>query len=358
VTLFISGSDRKDLGSGTGWSINIAGQVAGYSYTTGHATLFSAGSVPLDLDPAGISPSEGTGINDAGQVAGFSSGLFAPPFFLTHHATLFGAGSAPQDLGALGHLPNSIGLSEGAGINNTGQVAGRSTTSSNDIHATLFSAGSAPQDLGAGAGEGINNAGQVAGSSFDGVNSHATLFSAASGPQPLGTLVGYPDSKGYGINNSGQVAGYSSTTTATHATLFRVGSAPQDLNNLIGPAATNWVLQSALGINDAGQLTGGGVHGVNTRAYLATPFWRQADAVPTKWGYPINPANPLTKSDMVETGCALCSMASVARSVIALRPKTVIPYSADYVPIMTPALLDGLLTGWQWVHGLNSQRLP
>jgi hypothetical protein len=43
-----------------------------------------------------------------------------------------------------------------------------------------------------------------------------------------------------------------------------------DLNSLI-PAASGWMLESAQGINNAGQIAGSGMHDGTLRAYRLTP---------------------------------------------------------------------------------------
>ena len=366
ATLFRAGFAPLDLGTlGTasaGNGINISGKVAGYSITSNsgyRATLFQAGTAPLDLGDFGYD-SFGSGINNAGQVAGYATTSGG------RHAALFSAGGAPQDLGA---LTNSNSQAMGVAVNNIGQVAGYDRTSSGINHAVLFSTFSSPLDLGSlvasgsSFGSGINNVGLVTGSADTYSGRHAALFSTGSAPKDLGSLGG-GFSTGNSINNSGQVVGSSFTPAgAFHAFLFLNHASEstadfdaknwvKDLNKIINPEAAKppyWVLGDAQGINDAGQITGQGVNKGNTRAYLATPFWRQVDAtvpsrsngwrpaVPDEWGNK-KPSMNNAKSNMVATGCALCSAASMARSVIALKSKSLL------LDIMTPALLDSLLT--------------
>ena len=80
-------------------------------------------------------------------------------------------------------------------------------------------------------------------------------------------------SDGYGINASGQVVGVSYTTgelRAHIAFLYTSGSGMVDLNTLIDPLS-GWELLSADGINDAGQITGYGLIGGESHAFLLTP---------------------------------------------------------------------------------------
>src|SRR5207249_10378820 len=84
----------------------------------------------------------------------------------------------------------------------------------------------------------------------------------------LGTLGG-ASSRANAINKSGQVVGDADTATgASHAFLYDCGSMV-DLNDLV-EAGSGWVLESATGINDAGQIVGrGSINGVE-RAFLST----------------------------------------------------------------------------------------
>ncbi len=364
--------DLDPLGgtSSSGNGINNAGQVAGNR--AGQAVLFSVGSAPQDL---GGTDSYAYAINDAGQMAGRSRFNIGGPPGYQYHAALIRVGSAPQDLGTIQlepFYPLSFWWSYGTGINNAGLVAGvLSFFTGHPRHAALFRVGSAPQDLGGGYCSGINNAGQVVGvSEIAGTSAyHAALFRAGSAPQDLGTLGG-ASSSGIGINNAGQVAGSSELagTANPHAFIFlndasestpgfNAAKSLKDLNNMINTDAPSWVLSDAYAINDAGQVAGTGTNAGGSRhAYLATPFWRQADclqagakAVPATFGY---------GDSMKDHGCALCAAASMARSVIALNSKPTV------LPVITPAFLNsrllspGPLPGYDGDSKLYFQNLP
>lgn len=112
-------------------------------------------------------------------------------------------------------------------------------------------------------GNGINASGQVTGtSSLAGdAQSHAFLYSNGT-MVDLGTLGGTSYSFGYGINASGQVVGSSQSPVYTsalyHAFIYSDG-AMTDLNSLV-QNGFGWTLTEALAINDAGQITGVGIH--------------------------------------------------------------------------------------------------
>ena len=340
-----------------------------------HAGLFSAHTAPVE--PVDLEAFEGNSyglcINNASQVAGFSDVKVTTGnktnFY--YRAARFRVGSAPDDLGTLGG-----NYSEAFGINDAGQVVGFFTLAGDStFHAALF--GSPLIDLGTlggGSSEAthINNSGQAVGYSYvfgDG-SYHATLFKAGSSPRDLGTI-GNASSAAFDINNSGQVVGWIFNNPVTHPFIFlndasestanvQAGSAIIDLNTLINPS-NQWTLRESFSfyageqaINDAGQITGNGINPQGqANAYLATPFWRQCDATPVTTAT-LTPAIPLTfgnilppmilpSESMRDFGCALCSAASMARSVIALHPPIGVPYAVN-LPIITPRLLDALLT--------------
>ena len=87
-----------------------------------------------------------------------------------------------------------------------------------------------------------------------------------------------------GINASGQVTGWSYTTTGTmHAFLYS-GGVMTDLNTLIDPTS-GWVLQTAQAINDSGQITGYGIIGGQTHAFLLTPIPEPSSVVLAALGF-------------------------------------------------------------------------
>ena len=120
-------------------------------------------------------------------------------------------------------------------------------------------------------GRAINATGNITGdaSTASGAD-HAFLYDGTM--HDLGTLGG-TNSFGNSINANGQIVGGSNTdlNAAFHAFLYSSDRGMVDLNSLIDPHL-GWVLSSANAINDVGQITGTGLVGGQTHAFLLTPF--------------------------------------------------------------------------------------
>ena len=156
---------------------------------------------------------------------------------------------------------NRSDSSHPTGINNAGQVAGRSY-SGTSLHAARFTNGMV-EDLGTipggskSTGVGINDLGHVTGDSEYSVNGgsirHAALFSDGMAID-LGVLPGWGNySRGNGINDSGEVVGHSGTdldTNVTRAFIWDAVNGMRDLGTLGGGFA------KAFSINDSSQVTG------------------------------------------------------------------------------------------------------
>lgn len=217
-----------------------------------------------DLGTLGGTTSTACGINDRGQVTG-KSALASGQL----HAFLW-QGGVMTDLGT---LPGRA-FSGARSINNRGQVVGDSSPAGGPpFEAALWENGGVT-DLGALPGGsrsfaiGINNRGQIVGGARTAGNLlvHAFLWQDAE-MQDLGVLQSNDkQSIARAINNRDQVAGNSSLVIAdppqapNRAFLWQAGGMT-DLGTLGG----NWAI--AFGINDHGQVVGGsftadgGVHG-------------------------------------------------------------------------------------------------
>ena len=308
----------------SGAAVNSQGQVAGLCYQAGlnvdstafqnfRAFLYAGGGMHDLGVPTGYTSSTGDGIDDAGDVVLNTQGsmtvsgvsvLSRHPFLshggaltsiVTPDATQSGAvisgngqiaGAAQTASGYhtflnVGGTPKDLGVPPGytdciaVAINGIGDVVGTANmgTDPTTSHAALYHAG-IWTDLGTlGTGysqaEGLNDSGQVTGSSGTAAARHAFLYSQGK-MQDLTPLPGYVLSQGNAVNNQGIVvcASFGAGTPA-HAFIYAQGRT-QDLNALL-PASSGWVLQSANGINSAGQIVGDGVYQGQGQAFLLSP---------------------------------------------------------------------------------------
>ena len=301
-------------------AINASGWVVGYSATAGdaasHAFLWRHG-VMTDLGtlPGGTS-SRANAINDRGQVVGSSDALtpspsaagdvVAPQAFLYSGGKLIDIDPDTQP----SYPPGSWAY----GINNAGQVVGDVLAPSGDSRAFLYSggafatlpiagdepqardinrrgaivgstfvetsppflfAGGAQTNLGSAPGqaEAINGRGTIAGwAKGAGGYSHAFLDTAGA-LTDLGTLGGLT-SRANALDDTGRVVGTADVAAGTaHAFLYRHG-AMLDLNQLIS-GSSGWVLESASGVSDRGEIVGVGTIGGVEHAFLLVPKGRQ-----------------------------------------------------------------------------------
>lgn len=201
--------------SSFGRAINGAGQVAGYYYpgAGGVRAFTQVGGVDIDLGTLGGNFATASGINSAGHIVGFSALDDSSPWLA--HAFLYADG-VMHDLGTM----EGASLSEATAINDLDQIAG---------HGWVFG------------------------------SHHAFLYEDGV-MQDLGTLGGRR-SFAYGLNNLGQVVGNANDITDFDyfAYLYSDG-VMTNLNSLIDPGS-GWVLYSAMGINDAGQIAAYGCRG-------------------------------------------------------------------------------------------------
>lgn len=264
-----SGGSMTDLGTLGGnnsvaFDINNNGQIVGSAndvYGGDLGFLYSSGSMTT---PGAQYPSA---INDSGQIVG--QAYQSLPGGGGMHAYLSSDGIM-TDLGTLGGSESSA-----LDINNSGQVVGGSALDSYTKHAFLYSGG-VITDLGTLGGStsyaaGINDSSQIVGASLTAaIDMHAFLYNNGN-MTDLGTLGG-SQSGAQAINISGQIVGWSQTTgdMGSHAFLYSGGSMI-DLNSLVDPDS-GWVIESAQGINDSGQIAATGRHLTEgQRALLLSP---------------------------------------------------------------------------------------
>lgn len=159
-------------------------------------------------------------------------------------------------------------------MNSGDEVVGYACTAGNASCRAFLFTGVAAINLGSLGGNSvandINDQGQAAGSSYLAGSSAQHAFLHTGGVlQDLGTLGG-TSSEAFGINEHAHVVGTAQIAGgAARAFLWRNG-AMIDLNAVL-PARSGWVLQSANGISDGGQIIGTGTLNGVSRAFLLTP---------------------------------------------------------------------------------------
>lgn len=215
----------------------------------------------VDLGTLGGFSSDAYGINEAGQVVGRSTVVSGET-----HAFVWNEAGGMRDLGTLGGIASFAYRN-----NNKGQVVGNSLTSSNETHAFKWDDGVDMRDLGTlapGIGytyvisyaEGINDHGQVVGHSRTGGSiqrQRAFIWDEDEGMRDLGSLGGAGRSVARSINNSGQVVGNSTTDTGDlydqRAFIWDEEDGMHDLGTLGGDVSY------AFDINEAGQVVGNSI---------------------------------------------------------------------------------------------------
>ena len=223
------------------------------------------------------------GVNDFRQVVGFAETATTDPNCPPNLQVM----PALWQNGKVNALPLIRGDSDGQAdaINDLGQAVGYSGNCYYTHYAVLWQNGKAI-NLGGFGGTihqhalGINNLTQVVGySGFPGnAVFHAFLWQKGV-MSDLGTVSGDVLSVAYSINLEGQVVGWSSDACECNVRAFLwQNRVMTDLNTLI-PADSPVYLNYAFGINDEGQIVGGGTTTSGEyHAYLATPSYGDAES--------------------------------------------------------------------------------
>ena len=261
-------------GLSRGVAINDSGQVAGWDRAVGTAdrrlpVVWTAGSATLLSPLAQHTNARALGINGSGVAVGQSS----PGATGGDGArAVVWNGTTATNLGTLGGLQSLA-----QGINDAGQIVGWSFLSDGSLRATLWQNGTIV-NLGSGANfsyaTAINNKGQVVGASTGPVNPRAYLWDQGTMTN-LGAIGG-GDSVAFGINDQGIVVGqYDLLTGGTRGFVWYLGEF-LDLTQLLDPSSAGWTVETARGINEAGQIAGRACHATfGCRAVRLDPVFTQ-----------------------------------------------------------------------------------
>jgi probable HAF family extracellular repeat protein len=297
-----SGGTRTDLGStisnGFGYQcvtasgINNSGQISGTMMDTGsyfqttYTYLIHTDGTPYNLGATFPSGTNTQGINSLGQVCGYvkvdpmfsSVGhlefIYTPTFAPDGFGGTILSGVTGQDYGFNGNLEATArGINDNGQV--TGQVQGQAIRFDSGISYVYYLGTDIDPNFNFANSEGraINNSSQMCGWAIGSDGKYHPFLCTPGAPTPtvdLGLVHG-GDSCANAINNNGQAVGESFNAAGAdpHAFVYD-GSATADLNSLIGPNS-GWTLTTALGINDSGDIVGGGIFGGQMHAFLLTP---------------------------------------------------------------------------------------
>jgi probable HAF family extracellular repeat protein len=235
--------------------INAMGQVVGFSgakrdSNQSRAFLWSGQTGMIDIGTLGGTYAQAYAINDAAVVTGASQTQGMGPIATTHafiYRYLSPSNQRMQDLGVLGGL-----YSAGMAINNYNHVAGLSTIKANDgrVHAFLHD-GRRMIDLG----------------SLSPGSTTKSDVSVALGVNKLDQVVGYSYLPAVDETPIQQVAFLWTRNISDSGKMV-------NLNTLLNDTGKNYLLISAVAINDNGQIVASAYNindGGNLRGVLLTP---------------------------------------------------------------------------------------
>jgi len=233
-------------------AINAMGQVVGFSGTErdgseSRAFMWSSQTGMIDIGTLGGATAQAYAINDAGVITGASETQGMGPMTTTHAFIyrLLSPSKGMQDLGVLGGL-----FSSGMAINNDDHVVGYSTISTKDgrVHAFLHN------------GKGMIDLGSLGGNALD------SDYSVALGVNSKDQVVGYSYLPAFGEMPLQQVAFLWSRNENGIGKMA-------NLNQMVDKTGRNYLLISATGINDKGQIAAVAhdIYNGSLRAVLLTP---------------------------------------------------------------------------------------
>ena len=268
-----------------GYAINNAGTIVGESDNNASNAFVYQGGVMSGLTSLQGGNTRGVAhdVNDAGAVVGISTANTAAGGTASRPTRW--SGGVPVDLGSLDGADNTLGRAWG--VNNLGTAVGvtrRTSTPTPVSQATLWTTPGSPLNLGSlqpdsfSEAFAVNDAGVAVGAAVNGATPGGSSIrrpvrwvDPGSGYQieDLGTL-GFTFGEAKDVNDAGQIVGFVTNISGSgqRAFLWENG-VMTDLNTLV-PAASGWILTTAEGINENGDIAGYGTIGGQTHAFLLT----------------------------------------------------------------------------------------
>jgi probable HAF family extracellular repeat protein len=122
---------------------------------------------------------------------------------------------------------------------------------------------------------GVNDLGQAVGEShrgFRGSRAAMWLDDANHTPVDLGTLPGDVASVATAINTQGQIIGLSTAADGSSRPVLWQNGTVAEIGSLLDATGADWVIESVVAINDAGEIVGTGRYRGRSRSFLMTPI--------------------------------------------------------------------------------------
>lgn len=247
------------VADGLATAINEVGDFVGWQTVNGstRAFVYRAGQLTLLPNPSDRPLSVARDINDAGTVVGYA---YKTTIDEPGDAMRWTRGTSAWSVQDLGFLPTDL-VSEATGVNNLGQIVGRSNPRSFlNEHGFLYTDRDGMTQLLPGntfVPQDINELGVAIG---NGYSSAQRVDSTTGVGQSLGTLFPYGYSHAYALNDAGQVAGALTTSTGNGQVVARYADATgwQALGGLGGGSCSGCVQNIGWGINSYGTVVGTG----------------------------------------------------------------------------------------------------
>ncbi len=274
VNLGTLGTGETSIATG----INAAGVVTGHSATNGPADTrgfrWENGTMALLAEPPQTAQTLPQAISANGRIAGT----------LLRQNDAVPTGIIWEITGQTQVIPSLPGsaFSLPQAIDSAGRIVGQTQTSGgvNAVHRGFLLDNGLIRELeplpggDRSSARGISENGWIVGWATGGATGgalRAVLWRDRGGaPEDLGALPGHAESTASDANTNGQIVGFSENDATQRRAFLWENGRMRDLNSLI-PANSGWILMQATAINERGQITGYGIIGSQSRAFLLTP---------------------------------------------------------------------------------------